>query len=382
MMNTAQKGRSDLQAGVAAPRPRAGRAGPRGGVRDRRRRPHPRRPPRPARRAGPALHRRRGRVPHPLLTQPGTDFHKQHRADCTISRPDLCIAAPRSGREIVRALENACGSLSAGGVSRRRRRRRRPRGRGPSGRGSPRSGRRRCRPAPTTPSSGGCGAAGGTARRSRRRRSVGLGLAARLSRPYPAGDARGGRRVRRPQAGGARRARPPGPTTDRVREAVFNSLGSLGLSTAPLVADLFAGSGALGIEALVARRRRTACSSSATAARCRRSTPTSTRSGSTGAARVVAADVLAVCAAVRRRRHRLRRPAVRLRRLATACSTSSPPASWSPSRVARSAAPDGWEQTRGRSATAAPGSPSCERLTRRTREYGVAARRTVSRRTP
>ena len=30
IMNTAQKGRSDLQAGVAAARPRAGRAGPRG----------------------------------------------------------------------------------------------------------------------------------------------------------------------------------------------------------------------------------------------------------------------------------------------------------------------------------------------------------------
>jgi 16S rRNA (guanine966-N2)-methyltransferase len=40
------------------------------------------------------------------------------------------------------------------------------------------------------------------------------------------------------------------PTTDRVREAIFNSLGSAGLIEGALVADLYAGSGALGIEAL------------------------------------------------------------------------------------------------------------------------------------
>ncbi len=40
------------------------------------------------------------------------------------------------------------------------------------------------------------------------------------------------------------------PTTDRVREAVFNSLGSAGLLDGALVVDLFAGSGAIGIEAL------------------------------------------------------------------------------------------------------------------------------------
>lgn len=47
---------------------------------------------------------------------------------------------------------------------------------------------------------------------------------------------------------------PPGtsvrPTPDRVREAVFNSLGSLGAVAGASVIDLFAGSGALGIEAL------------------------------------------------------------------------------------------------------------------------------------
>lgn len=40
------------------------------------------------------------------------------------------------------------------------------------------------------------------------------------------------------------------PTTDRVREATFNALGSLGLVEGARVLDLFAGSGALGIEAL------------------------------------------------------------------------------------------------------------------------------------
>ena len=40
------------------------------------------------------------------------------------------------------------------------------------------------------------------------------------------------------------------PTTDRVREAVFNALGSARLLDGALVADLFAGTGAVGIEAL------------------------------------------------------------------------------------------------------------------------------------
>jgi 16S rRNA (guanine966-N2)-methyltransferase len=58
-----------------------------------------------------------------------------------------------------------------------------------------------------------------------------------------AGDL-GGRRLVGP-AGTATR-----PTTDRVREAIFNSLTSGGLIEGALVADLFAGSGAVGIEAL------------------------------------------------------------------------------------------------------------------------------------
>lgn len=40
------------------------------------------------------------------------------------------------------------------------------------------------------------------------------------------------------------------PTTDKVRQAVFNSLDSMGLVEDAVVADLFAGSGAMGIEAL------------------------------------------------------------------------------------------------------------------------------------
>jgi 16S rRNA (guanine966-N2)-methyltransferase len=40
------------------------------------------------------------------------------------------------------------------------------------------------------------------------------------------------------------------PTTDKVREAVFNALASLDVVVGALVVDLYAGSGALGIEAL------------------------------------------------------------------------------------------------------------------------------------
>lgn len=54
--------------------------------------------------------------------------------------------------------------------------------------------------------------------------------------------------------GGRKITAPPGtstrPTTDRVREAIFNSLGSSGILDGALVVDLFAGSGAVGIEAL------------------------------------------------------------------------------------------------------------------------------------
>jgi 16S rRNA (guanine966-N2)-methyltransferase len=55
-------------------------------------------------------------------------------------------------------------------------------------------------------------------------------------------------------ARGRRLVAPPGrsvrPTSDRVREAVFNALGSMGAIEGATVLDLFAGSGALGMEAL------------------------------------------------------------------------------------------------------------------------------------
>lgn len=55
-------------------------------------------------------------------------------------------------------------------------------------------------------------------------------------------------------ARGRRLQAPPGrsvrPTSDRVREAIFDILSSLGAVEGASVVDLFAGSGALGIEAL------------------------------------------------------------------------------------------------------------------------------------
>lgn len=58
-----------------------------------------------------------------------------------------------------------------------------------------------------------------------------------------AGELRG-RRIEAPPGNDTR------PSTDKVREAVFNALGSLDLVRDARVADLWAGSGALGIEAL------------------------------------------------------------------------------------------------------------------------------------
>lgn len=54
----------------------------------------------------------------------------------------------------------------------------------------------------------------------------------------------GGRKLVAPEGNTTR------PTTDKVRQAVFNSLTSMGVLEGAVVADLYAGSGALGIEAL------------------------------------------------------------------------------------------------------------------------------------
>lgn len=58
-----------------------------------------------------------------------------------------------------------------------------------------------------------------------------------------AGDLRG-RRIEAPISDATR------PTTDKVRQAVFNALGSLDVVDGARVLDLFAGTGAMGIEAL------------------------------------------------------------------------------------------------------------------------------------
>lgn len=58
-----------------------------------------------------------------------------------------------------------------------------------------------------------------------------------------AGSCRG-RRLLAPEGSATR------PTSDRVRESIFNSLNSMGALHDAVVWDLFAGSGALGIEAL------------------------------------------------------------------------------------------------------------------------------------
>ena len=59
-----------------------------------------------------------------------------------------------------------------------------------------------------------------------------------------AGELRG-RRLVSPPPGDATR-----PTTDKAREAIFNALGSLDVVQGAQAVDLFAGTGALGIEAL------------------------------------------------------------------------------------------------------------------------------------
>ena len=58
-----------------------------------------------------------------------------------------------------------------------------------------------------------------------------------------AGELRG-RRIESPEGRGVR------PTMDKARQATFNALGSLGLVAGARMADCFAGTGALGIEAI------------------------------------------------------------------------------------------------------------------------------------
>jgi 16S rRNA (guanine966-N2)-methyltransferase len=100
---------------------------------------------------------------------------------------------------------------------------------------------------------------------------------------------------------GRRIVAPPGattrPTTDRVREAVFNALGSLGVVDGAAVADLYAGSGAMGIEAL--SRGATSCTfveRDRDALRALRENVDAL--GLTDRVRVTGGDVMAVAAAI------------------------------------------------------------------------------------
>lgn len=94
----------------------------------------------------------------------------------------------------------------------------------------------------------------------------------------------GGRRLRAPAG---RKLR---PTSERVREALFNSLTSLGAVEGATVLDLFAGTGALGIEALSrGAASATFVDADATAVRTIEENLAST--GLAAAARVVRSDV-------------------------------------------------------------------------------------------
>jgi len=97
------------------------------------------------------------------------------------------------------------------------------------------------------------------------------------------GSARG-RKLVTPEGSGTR------PTPDRVREATFNALGSLGAVTEAAVLDLFAGSGAMGIEALSRGAARATFVDSDLAAR-RAIDANLTACGLTDAAEVVATPV-------------------------------------------------------------------------------------------
>ncbi len=75
-----------------------------------------------------------------------------------------------------------------------------------------------------------------------------------MAGPYPSPCTVAAVRVISGVARGRKLVSPEGtdtrPTPERVREATFNALGSLGAVTGATVLDLFAGSGAMGIEAL------------------------------------------------------------------------------------------------------------------------------------
>jgi 16S rRNA (guanine966-N2)-methyltransferase len=99
-------------------------------------------------------------------------------------------------------------------------------------------------------------------------------------------------------AGGRRLVAPKGasirPTSDRVREALFSSLGSMGEIDGAVVLDLYCGSGALGIEALSrGAARATFVDRDAAAVAATRANLAAT--GLEGRAEVVPADAVRFC---------------------------------------------------------------------------------------
>jgi 16S rRNA (guanine966-N2)-methyltransferase len=99
-----------------------------------------------------------------------------------------------------------------------------------------------------------------------------------------AGTARG-RRLTAPKGRDVR------PTSDRVREAIFSSLESLGVVQEASVVDLFAGTGALGVEALSRGAARAVFVDASTAA-CRVIEANLRATGMVEKATVVRSDVM------------------------------------------------------------------------------------------
>jgi 16S rRNA (guanine966-N2)-methyltransferase len=95
-----------------------------------------------------------------------------------------------------------------------------------------------------------------------------------------------GRRLQAPPGAGTR------PTSDRVREAVFSALESMGVVRDATVVDLFAGTGAMGIEALSRGARHVTFVDAAPAA-IRAIDANLAATGLAAGASVVRADVLA-----------------------------------------------------------------------------------------
>ena len=246
-----------------------------------------------------------------------TDGFELARLDLSQRREGDILGAAQHGRrtqlEFLHILEDE-DVIEAGPRGRLRPRRRRPRARR-----APRPRRGRARPG---------------------RRRAGRLPGARLMTRIIAGTA-GGRTLRTPPGSGTR------PTSDRVREAVFSALDARDAVRGARVLDLYAGSGALGLEAasrgaasvvLVESDRRAADVIAGNARDL--GLPASASCASTVAAHLApepapddAADLVFVDPPVRPRRGRPRAPC------STACAPAGSPPAASSSSSARPAAP-------------------------------------------